>query len=90
MTIRTPAQIVQPLIVLLGVLVCVIVGRTSHSAQVSAAANVAYAGDLQGNVWRVDITAANPANWIVSVMFQTTDPSGAPQPITTVPADTGR
>ena len=56
--------------------------------QVSAAANVAYAGDLQGNVWRVDITDPNPANWIVSVMFQTTDPSGAPQPITTVPAVT--
>jgi len=56
--------------------------------QVSAAANVAYAGDLQGNVWRVDITDPNPANWIVSVMFQATDPSGAPQPITTVPAVT--
>ncbi|MBV9317952.1 MAG: pilus assembly protein PilY, partial [Gammaproteobacteria bacterium] len=56
--------------------------------QVSAAANVAYAGDLQGNVWRVDITDANPANWIVSVMFQATDPGGAPQPITTVPAVT--
>src|SRR5215471_8301356 len=56
--------------------------------QVSAAANVAYAGDLQGNLWRVDITDPNPANWIVSVMFQATDPSGAPQPITTVPAVT--
>jgi len=56
--------------------------------QVSAAANVAYAGDLQGNVWRVDITAPNPANWIVSVMFQATAPGGAPQPITTVPAVT--
>jgi type IV pilus assembly protein PilY1 len=56
--------------------------------QVSAAANVAYAGDLQGNVWRVDVTDPNPANWIVSVMFQTTDPGGAPQPITTVPAVT--
>ena len=56
--------------------------------QVSAAANVAYAGDLQGNVWRVDISDPNPANWIVSVMFQTTDPGGAPQPITTVPAVT--
>jgi type IV pilus assembly protein PilY1 len=56
--------------------------------QVSAAANVAYAGDLQGNVWRVDISDPNPANWIVSVMFQATDPSGAPQPITTVPAVT--
>jgi type IV pilus assembly protein PilY1 len=48
----------------------------------------AYAGDLQGNVWRVDITDPSPANWIVSVMFQTTDPGGAPQPITTVPAVT--
>ncbi len=56
--------------------------------QVAAAANVAYAGDLQGNVWRVDITDANPANWIVSVMFQATDPGGAAQPITTVPAVT--
>src|SRR5215467_2469417 len=56
--------------------------------QVSAAANVAYAGDLQGNVWRVDISDPNPANWIVSVMFQATDPSGAPQPITAVPAVT--
>jgi type IV pilus assembly protein PilY1 len=56
--------------------------------QVSAAANVAYAGDLQGNVWRVDITDPNPANWIISVMFQATDPSGAPQPITTTPAVT--
>jgi type IV pilus assembly protein PilY1 len=56
--------------------------------QVSAAANVAYAGDLQGNVWRVDISDPNPANWIVSIMFQTTDPSGAPQPITTAPAVT--
>ena len=56
--------------------------------QVSAAANVVYAGDLQGNVWRIDIAAANPVNWIVSVMFQATDPSGAPQPITTVPAVT--
>src|SRR5215469_14375796 len=56
--------------------------------QVSAAANVAYAGDLQGNVWRVDITDPNPANWIVSVMFQATDPSGVPQPITTAPAVT--
>ncbi len=56
--------------------------------QVSGPANVVYAGDLQGNLWRVDITAANPANWIVSVIYQTLDPGGAPQPITTVPAVT--
>ncbi|MBV8403544.1 MAG: pilus assembly protein PilY [Gammaproteobacteria bacterium] len=64
------------------------VAVVNNYGQVSGASNVVYAGDLQGNVWRVDISAANPANWIVSVMFQTTDPSGVPQPITTVPAVT--
>jgi len=56
--------------------------------QVSTPANVAYAGDLQGNVWRVDISDPSPANWIVSVLYQTRDPGGAIQPITTVPAVT--
>jgi type IV pilus assembly protein PilY1 len=56
--------------------------------QVSAPANIAYAGDLQGNVWRVDISDPNPTNWIVSVLYQTRDPSGVVQPITTVPAVT--
>ena len=56
--------------------------------QVSAPANTVYAGDLQGNVWRVDITDSNPANWKVSVIYQTRDGSGNIQPITTVPAVT--
>ena len=41
-----------------------------------------YAGDLLGNVWRFDLTSANPANWAVSgngPLFTT--PAG--QPITT-------
>jgi len=56
--------------------------------QVSAPANTVYAGDLQGNVWRVDITNSNPANWVVSVIYQARDASGNIQPITTVPAVT--
>jgi type IV pilus assembly protein PilY1 len=56
--------------------------------QVSAPANTVYAGDLQGNVWRVDITDSHPANWKVSVIYQTRDGSGNIQPITTVPAVT--
>jgi type IV pilus assembly protein PilY1 len=56
--------------------------------QVSAPANTVYAGDLQGNVWRIDITNSNPANWIVSVIFQARDSLGNLQPITTVPAVT--
>jgi type IV pilus assembly protein PilY1 len=55
---------------------------------VSDPANVVYAGDLQGNVWRVDISDPNPTNWQVSVIFQARDGNGNIQPITTVPAIT--
>jgi type IV pilus assembly protein PilY1 len=51
-------------------------------------ADTVYAGDLQGNVWRVDISNANPANWVVTVIYQTKDGSGNAQPITTAPAVT--
>ena len=51
-------------------------------------ANVLYAGDLQGNVWRVDISSSNPANWSASLLFKAVDPSGNPQPITTAPVVT--
>ncbi|HXS26835.1 MAG TPA: PilC/PilY family type IV pilus protein [Steroidobacteraceae bacterium] len=51
----------------------------------SLPADVAYAGDLQGNVWRIDISDANPANWVVTLIFQARDSSGAMQPITTAP-----
>jgi len=53
---------------------------------VSAAATTLYAGDLQGNLWRVDISDATPGNWTVTLLFQATDGSGARQPITTTPA----
>jgi type IV pilus assembly protein PilY1 len=52
----------------------------------SRPSNVVYAGDLQGNLWRVDISNANPASWTVSVLFKATDPSGNVQPITVQPA----
>jgi type IV pilus assembly protein PilY1 len=65
--------------------------------QISAPANTVYAGDLQGNVWRVDITSANLANcvapavgcaWTVSVIYRARDALGNIQPITTAPAVT--
>jgi type IV pilus assembly protein PilY1 len=42
-----------------------------------------YGGDLQGNMWRFDLTSTNPANWAVTPnpVFKT--PGG--QPITTAP-----
>ncbi|MGH8377742.1 MAG: pilus assembly protein [Gammaproteobacteria bacterium] len=45
-----------------------------------------YAGDLQGNLWKVDVTAADPKNWVVTLLFQARDALGNPQPITVTPA----
>jgi type IV pilus assembly protein PilY1 len=53
-----------------------------------------YAGDLQGNVWRFDLTSSNPAKWAVTSASGTaatslpgtpiyTTPGGASSPITT-------
>ena len=50
--------------------------------------NVVYAGDLQGNLWRVDISSTNPGSWSATVLFQARDASGNPQPIIDPPAVT--
>lgn len=52
-----------------------------------------YAGDLQGNLWKFDLSNTNPANWGVAYtsggnpapLFTAKDGSGNPQPITTTP-----
>lgn len=44
-----------------------------------------YAGDLQGNLWKVNISSANPTNWSVQLLFQARDASGNMQPITVAP-----
>jgi type IV pilus assembly protein PilY1 len=53
-----------------------------------APADTVYAGDLQGNLWRVDITNTTPSLWKVKVIYQARDASGNIQPITTTPAVT--
>lgn len=53
-------------------------------------ADIVYAGDLLGNVWKVDVTDPTPANWTTSFgtdaapnpMFIATDSAGVRQPIT--------
>jgi type IV pilus assembly protein PilY1 len=44
----------------------------------------AYAGDRLGNVWKFDMTNANPASWTATKLFtaRSNDGSGALQPIT--------
>ena len=58
------------------------------SGQSSAFANMVYAGDLQGNLWRIDISNPIPTSWVVSVVLQARDSLGNPQPITTAPVAT--
>jgi type IV pilus assembly protein PilY1 len=60
------------------------------SGAITATANMLYAGDLQGNMWRVDISNSNPTLWAATVMFQARDnfPGGNKQPITTKPVVT--
>ena len=60
----------------------------NSGGQPAVAGNLVYAGDLQGNLWRVDISNASPGLWTVSVLLQARDASGNPQPITTAPVAT--
>jgi type IV pilus assembly protein PilY1 len=57
----------------------------NSGGQVAGGANLVYAGDLQGNMWRIDISNTNPNNWVATVLFQARDASGNKQPITTSP-----
>lgn len=45
--------------------------------------DVAFAGDLQGNLWRFDLSDANPANWVVDLVFKPVTPGN--RPITGMP-----
>ncbi len=58
-------------------------------------ADVVYAGDLQGNLWKFDLLSSNPADWGVAFsglrcsqctpLFQARNAQGQPQPITAAP-----
>lgn len=56
-------------------------------------ADLIYAGDLQGNLWKFDVQSVNPTNWTVAQfggptpqpLFVATDASGVRQPITLRP-----
>ncbi len=48
-------------------------------------ADIVYAGDLLGNLFRFDMRDPDPANWSVTRVFQATYSDGVQQPITTQP-----
>jgi len=47
--------------------------------------DVAYAGDLLGNLWRFDLSSKTAAEWKVERLFVAKDADGARQPITVAP-----
>lgn len=47
-----------------------------------------YAGDLQGNLWSINVSNLDPTQWSVRLLFQATDAGGNPQAITTTPVVT--
>lgn len=53
----------------------------------------AYAGDIQGNVWRFNLSGGTVGSWNVAFgnnpLFKATDPSGNAQPITATPTILG-
>ncbi len=48
-------------------------------------ADIAYAGDLQGNMWKFDLSSPTPGSWTVQKLFAATDPGNVAQPITSKP-----
>jgi len=54
----------------------------SANAQYDNTIEQAYGGDLNGNVWRFDLSSATPSNWSVQKLAALVDPSGNAQPVT--------
>ncbi|MDO4709647.1 MAG: PilC/PilY family type IV pilus protein [Pseudomonadota bacterium] len=72
---------------------------TAYDRNADGKVDIVYAGDIQGNVWKIDLSGGSAASWGVanggSPMFTARDASGAVQPITggltvTVERRTGR
>lgn len=55
------------------------------NSNVDNTTDIVYGGDLQGNVWRFDLSRNNANQWSVSKLTTLTDGSGVAQPITTAP-----
>lgn len=42
----------------------------------------AYAGDMQGNIWKFDLRSSTPSAWTATKIFHAEKTAGSPQPIT--------
>ncbi|MEW9573127.1 pilus assembly protein [Rhodanobacter sp. Si-c] len=64
------------------------VTATNSSGLVGVPQDMVYAGDLQGNLWAINIGNADPTKWTVKLLFQARDSSNNAQPITSAPSVT--
>jgi type IV pilus assembly protein PilY1 len=62
------------------------ISAANSSGVIGVPQDMAYAGDLQGNLWSINMSSATPANWTVKLLFQAKDTLGNAQPITSAPA----
>ncbi|MGQ9862707.1 MAG: pilus assembly protein, partial [Thiobacillaceae bacterium] len=60
-----------------------------YDADGNGTTDAIYAGDLEGKLWKFDLSSANPVDWVVayggSPLFQAVGPGGDAQPITAAP-----
>lgn len=56
-----------------------------ENSDVDNTVDYVYGGDLLGNVWRFDLTAANTNSWSVVKLATLVDAAGTAQPVTTAP-----
>jgi len=61
------------------------IAAANSSGVLGVPQDIAYAGDLQGNVWGINMSNSDPTKWTVELLFQARDGSGNAQPITTTP-----
>lgn len=68
-------------------------GPVAAVFDIAGVATIVYAGDLQGQLWRIDLDAPDPSQWRVhhqaggapAPFFRATDAAGTPQPISVAP-----
>ena len=57
----------------------------AQNNQFDATIDYVYGGDLQGNLWRFDLSGSTTSSWNISLLATLVDDLGNPQPITTAP-----
>jgi len=57
----------------------------AYDGNIDATIDYVYGGDLQGNVWRFDLSGAQISNWNKALLATLADANGSPQPVTTAP-----